>query len=254
VDTPSPLIFRNHGIGGGLPPRSLRNKGLTCKTFRTKELGRHRIISRLIVQIQYYLGVCLKSSGEWGKCAGIPVLGEASRLDEPPRACALCEAGSVQSAFFLATWRTDGPAPSRNRTIRRDRTPTDRNWHSQIVSTFHPFFFNAALFSASRRTVRVLFSDQKSELVAGFNWPRGHECVCQKQPCTKIIFFRARKTRSGVPGKLRPCRRYRNPMACTRLLTAISGRVSLPRIAAMHWLRCAGVRESTISASRGSSL
>jgi hypothetical protein len=82
--------------------------------------------------------------------------------------------------------------------------------------------------------VRFLFLDQKSRFVAGFKLPRGHECVCQKQPWTKIIFLRAQKTRSGVPGRSRLCRRYRKPMACTNLLTAISGRVFVLRIAAMQ--------------------
>jgi hypothetical protein len=83
------------------------------------------------------------------------------------------------------------------------------------------------------------------------NRPREHECMCQKQPLTKIIFLRAQKTRSGVPGKSRRCSLYRKPIACTRLLTFLSGRVFALRIAAIQRLRCAGVRESTIRAFQG---
>jgi hypothetical protein len=132
--------------------------------------------------------------------------------------------------------------------MRSERAPGGRNWHSHMMSTFHPFIRNAAQFSASRWMVRFLFLDQNSGFVAGFKWPREHECVCQKQPWTKITFLRPRNTRSGVPGRSRLCRLYRNPKACTSLRTAISGRVFVLRIAAMHLLRWTGVRESTIRA------
>ena len=69
-------------------------------------------------------------------------------------------------------------------------------------------------------------------------------CRCQKHPCTKMILPRLRNTKSGFPGKLRSCSRYRYPIRWTRLLTVISGFVSFDRTRLIRSLRSAVVRVS----------
>ena len=68
---------------------------------------------------------------------------------------------------------------------------------------------------------------------------------CQKQPCTKHTALNRRNTRSGLPGSLRSCRRYRSPRAWMARRSASSGRVSLLPIPAIMRER---VARSTMSA------
>ena len=115
--------------------------------------------------------------------------------------------------------------------------------HSHTTNTRHPRSSSSTLFFSSRILFRSNFSLQYSVLVFG-NFEITQPCWCQKQPCTKMIFLRLGKTRSGLPGRDFRCRRYRKPSAWISRRTISSGLVSLPLIRDITQLRCSGVRRS----------
>ena len=94
---------------------------------------------------------------------------------------------------------------SRNATIRDVRRSRLEGfvWHSQMIRTDHPFFLNWRSIAVSLFLFPSSFSRQKLTLVLGIRLPIGQLCWCQKQPWTKTIFRRRRKTRSGRPGRSR---------------------------------------------------
>lgn len=96
--------------------------------------------------------------------------------------------------------------------------------HSQTVRTRHPAFVRAFSLRASRATLRSNFSSQNATLVFGLVVRRQLRCRCQKHPCTNTTLLSLGKTRSGVPGKSRRCKRKRKPSRWAELLTTISAR------------------------------
>jgi len=119
----------------------------------------------------------------------------------------------------------------------RERKDTSRtlscspscNWHSQTTSTSHPNRRRRIRWLRSRSTFRRSLACQKALLLAGIDRPFLQECLCQKHPCTRRAFFFAGNTKSGQPGKLRRCKRNRNPSECSSLRTTSSGVVFLAR-------------------------
>lgn len=137
--------------------------------------------------------------------------------------------------------------PPTNSEIRRYRRSGVLVQHSHTLNTRHPCFRSFRMLRLSRCTFPLRFVCQNSAFVAGINLPYLQRCMCQKQPWTKIIDLCFGSTMSGRPGKSRTCNLYLNPSECSRRLTIISGRVSLPRICDMLKLRCRWVRTSAIS-------
>jgi hypothetical protein len=116
--------------------------------------------------------------------------------------------------------------------------------HSQHTRTFQPAALSARCCRRSRRRLLLNFSCQNSRFDRGVDAKRQPVCRCQKHPCTKRTVLYRGKTRSGVPGRSRRCRRNRRPSACSARLTSISGLVSRPVIPAIILLRTAGLTVS----------
>lgn len=111
-----------------------------------------------------------------------------------------------------------------------------RVWHCQTVSTAQPMDFSSDLFRLSRALFRSNFGPQNSGLDFG-GLPMRQPWACQKQPLTKITFFRDGKTISGVPGKSFLYSLNRYPSAYSKRRTISSGAVFFPPIRAINALR-----------------
>ena len=136
----------------------------------------------------------------------------------------------------------------RSQRSSRSATPTAaclRKAHSQTVATRHPAWSRSCRLRRSRTVFASNFARQNSWRVDGVAAYGQPACRCQKQPCTKHTALNWRNTRSGVPGSLRSCRRYRSPRAWMARRRASSGLVFLPLIPAIMRER---VARSTISA------
>jgi hypothetical protein len=120
--------------------------------------------------------------------------------------------------------------------------------HSHAIKTCQPSRLSWRIFFRSRCLFLSNFGLQKSSRDFGkrASLQRGSEWRCQKQPCINITFFKLGNTKSGMPGRLRRCNRYLNPMRCTRRRTNNSGFVSLPRMRLIRLLRCLGVSVSAM--------
>lgn len=112
------------------------------------------------------------------------------------------------------------------------------NAHSHTVRTRHPSASSRSMSLLSRALLAANFSAQNSLRVDGIV-EYLHPWTCQKQPCTKSTAWNRGKTRSGEPGSLRSCTRYRRPSRCNALRSRISGPVSRCRTDAM-------IRERTV--------
>ena len=93
------------------------------------------------------------------------------------------------------------------------RAPRLRSAHSQTIATLQPSSSSRCRLRSSRSMLELNFSSQNSARVVGVVAYGQPSCRCQKQPWTKQTARNRRKTRSGVPGRLRSCRRYRSPRA-----------------------------------------
>ena len=116
--------------------------------------------------------------------------------------------------------------------------------HSQTITTRQPSLVKTRLLDLSLLALPPSFVIQNLRLFVGvvqFLQPR---CRCQKQPWTKMTVLCLAITISGRPGSFFPCSRNRYPMRCSRLLTTLSGVVSLPRMRDMFHERRALVRRS----------
>jgi hypothetical protein len=162
---------------------------------------------------------------------------EASKVDPHSQSASARE---QFNAFHLAT------LPTRKRLSFRASASLFFNSHSQMTNTRHFAALSAAILRASRSLLPSSFFVQNCTLDFGIR-ARAHPlCLCQKHPWTKITARRERKTKSGVPGRSRQCRRYLKPMPCTSLRTAISGLVSTERTNAIRRLRSLGDSVSAI--------
>ena len=120
-----------------------------------------------------------------------------------------------------------------------------RKAHSQTVATRHPASRSSCWLRRSRSVFASNLARQNPWRVDGVVAYGQPECRCQKHPCTKHTAPNRRNTRSGVPGSLRSCRRYRSPRAWMARRRASSGRVFLLPIPAIMRER---VARSTMSA------
>ena len=120
-----------------------------------------------------------------------------------------------------------------------------RNAHSQTVATRQPARSRSCRLRWSRSVFASNLARQNSRRVVGVVAYGQPACRCQKQPCTRHTAPNRRNTRSGVPGSLRSCRRYRSPRAWMARRRASSGRVFLLPIPAIMRER---VARSTMSA------
>ena len=100
-----------------------------------------------------------------------------------------------------------------------------RKAHSQTVATRQPDWSRSCRLRRSRSVFASNLALQNSWRVAGVVAYGQPACRCQKQPCTRHTAPNRRNTRSGVPGSLRSCRRYRIPRAWMARRRASSGRV-----------------------------
>ncbi len=120
-----------------------------------------------------------------------------------------------------------------------------RKAHSQTVATRQPAWSRSFRLRRSRLVFPSNLARQNSSRVVGVVAYGQPACRCQKQPCTRHTAPNRRNTRSGVPGSLRSCRRYRSPRAWMARRRASSGRVFLLPIPAIMRER---VARSTMSA------
>ena len=109
-----------------------------------------------------------------------------------------------------------------------------RSAHSQTVATRQPAWSRSCRLRRSRSVFASNFARQNSGRVVGMVVYGQPACRCQKQPCTRHTAPNRRNTRSGVPGSLRSCRRYRSPRAWIARRRASSGRVFLLPIPRHH--------------------
>ena len=99
--------------------------------------------------------------------------------------------------------------PSRNRDNLASSSVRSKVSHSHTTSTSHPRRRSAAKFLRSRWMFCSNFSRQYATRVFGVVVRVQPSWRCQKHPCTKIALRSLGKTRSGVPGRSRRCRRKR---------------------------------------------
>ena len=150
-----------------------------------------------------------------------------------------CDAGEFVS--------NTGALPRSHRSSCRAISTTAclRSAHSQTIATRQPAWSRSRRLRRSRSVFASNLARQNSLRVVGIVVYGQPACRCQKQPCTKHTAPNRRNTRSGVPGSLRSCKRYRSPRAWTARRSASSGRVSLLPIPAIMRER---VARSTMSA------
>jgi len=79
--------------------------------------------------------------------------------------------------------------------------------HCQMINERHPRLWSFRRTALSRCTLHSSFGFQYRKCDLG--GLQQFLCMCQKQPCTKIAFALERKTKSGLPGRSRTCRRKR---------------------------------------------
>ena len=132
---------------------------------------------------------------------------------------------------------TDFIYPSRKSIILFFTISKSDNSHSQIIIYFHPIFLSFLWLFMSRFLLLSSLGFQKSSLDLGNRVNLHFPCLCQKQPCTNITFFRDLNAKSGTPGKFLSCNLYLYPKPWTRLLTFFSGFESLERTCDMRSLR-----------------
>ena len=120
-----------------------------------------------------------------------------------------------------------------------------RNAHSQTIATRQPASSRSRRLCRSRSVFASNLACQNFGRVVGVVVYWQSACRCQKQPCTKHTAPKRRNTRSGLPGSLRSCRRYRSPRAWMARRRTNSGRVFLLPIPAIMRERVVG---STMSA------
>ena len=120
-----------------------------------------------------------------------------------------------------------------------------RKAHSQTVATRQPAWSRSRRLRRSRSVFASNLARQNPRRVDGVVAYGQPACRCQKHPCTRHTAPNRRNTRSGVPGSLRSCRRYRSPRAWMARRRASSGRVFLLPIPAIMRER---VARSTMSA------
>ncbi len=120
-----------------------------------------------------------------------------------------------------------------------------RRAHSQTVATRQPDWRRSRRLRRSRSVFASNLACQNPGRVDGVVAYGQPACRCQKHPCTRHTAPNRRNTRSGVPGSLRSCRRYRSPRAWMARRRASSGRVFLLPIPAIMRER---VARSTMSA------
>ena len=118
--------------------------------------------------------------------------------------------------------------------------------HSHIVQILHPALTRLARTARSRFRFSFILSFQNFFRVVG-HLNRWQPWPCQKHPFTKTTARYFGRKRSGLPGSLFSCNRYRYPLANRPLLITNSGFVFLLRMPAIIRLR---VRRSTMSAIR----
>jgi hypothetical protein len=104
-------------------------------------------------------------------------------------------------------------------------------WCSHTRMTRHPRRRSFAKFRTSRDRVRSIFCCQKGDSRC---FHTGYRKPCQKSPSTKTTNFADGNTMSGLPGRVRTFFRYLKPRRVSSLRTAISRRVSKPRIRDMQ--------------------
>ena len=150
-----------------------------------------------------------------------------------------CDAGGLVS--------NTGAQPRNHRSSCPATSPAAglRNAHSQTIPTRQPAWSRSRRLRRSRSVFASNLARQNLSRVVGVVVYGQPTCRCQKQPCTKHTATNRGNTRSGVPGSLRSCRRYRSPRAWTARRSASSGRVSLLPIPAIMRER---VARSTMSA------
>lgn len=85
--------------------------------------------------------------------------------------------------------------------ISDNRLPSSLVWHSQMVMTVQPNFFNSACALQSLSTFFLNFSFQKSIRVLGVVEYLHPSWRCQKQPWTNIQTLSFGITMSGFPGR-----------------------------------------------------
>lgn len=128
-----------------------------------------------------------------------------------------------------------------------------RKAHSQAVATRQPPWSRSCRLRRSRSVFASNLACQNPWRVDGVVAYGQPACRCQKHPCTKHTAPNRRNTRSGVPGSLRSCRRYRSPRAWMARRRASSGRVFLLPIPAIMRERVARSTMSAIVVSARSS-
>ena len=85
--------------------------------------------------------------------------------------------------------------------------------HSQTVATRQPARSRSCRLRRSRSVFPSNLARQNPWRVDGVVAYGQPACRCQKHPSTRHTAPNRRNTRSGVPGSLRSCRRYRSPRA-----------------------------------------
>ena len=128
-----------------------------------------------------------------------------------------------------------------------------RNAHSQTVATRQPPWSRSCRLRRSRSVFASNLACQNPWRVDGVVAYGQPACRCQKHPCTRHTAPNRRNTRSGVPGSLRSCRRYRSPRAWMARRRMSSGRVFLLPIPAIMRERVARSTMSAIVVSARSS-
>ena len=160
----------------------------------------------------------------------------------PARAC---HAGAWRLVYGVESNAGALPRNQRSSCAAISRVNGFRNAHSQTIATRQPASRRSRRLRWSRSVFASNFALQNLSRVAGVVVYGQPACRCQKQPCTKHTAPNRRNTRSGVPGSLRSCKRYRSPRAWMARRRATSGRVSLLPIPAIMRER---VARSTMSA------
>ena len=128
-----------------------------------------------------------------------------------------------------------------------------RKAHSQTVATRQPPWSRSCRLRRSRSVFALNFACQNPWRVDGVVAYGQPACRCQKHPCTRQTARNWRNTRSGVPGSLGSCRRYRSPRAWMARRRTSSGRVFLLPIPAIMRERVARSTMSAIVVSARSS-
>jgi len=147
------------------------------------------------------------------------------------------------------------------------------SWHSHTVMQCHPILDSRTCTSLSRSWFLTIFFTQNSRLLFGTLQhselaisrliaspsltpvpppaisSMASRCPCQKHPFTKIQVLYLLSTKSGFPGNRKWFNRYRYPCPQRNRRTINSGRVSLPRIAAIFIRRCSFDNLSAINYS-----